>query len=170
MDSSFITLKPIGIVHTSASIEEIKNSYDGVEGIIEIFPEYEQGLYGIEEFSHIIIVAYLHKVTDEQRKVLKVRHRRLARFGIRIDDLPEVGVFCTDSPHRPNPIALSIVELLERNGRFLKVKGLDLFDGTPVLDIKAYTPDRCISEPRTPWWYKELEKRVAEKFGNVKWV
>ena len=170
MNASSIILKPIGIIHTSASIEEIKNSYFGVKGTIEVFPEYEEGLDGIEGFSHIIIIAYLHKVTDEQRRVLKVRHRRLARFGIRIDDLPEVGVFCTDSPHRPNPIALSIVELLGRDGRFLKVKGLDLFDGTPVLDIKAYTPDRCIPEPRTPWWQKELERRVMEKFGEVKWV
>jgi len=170
MNASSIILKPIGIIHTSASIEEIKNSYFGVKGTIEVFPEYEEGLDGIEGFSHIIIIAYLHKVTDEQRRVLKVRHRRLARFGIRIDDLPEVGVFCTDSPHRPNPIALSIVELLGREGRFLKVKGLDLFDGTPVLDIKAYTPDRCIPKPRTPWWQKELERRVMEKFGEVKWV
>lgn len=165
-----IDLKPIGVIHTNASIEEIKNSYFGVEGVIEIFPEYEEGLEGIEGFSHIIVVAYLHKVTNENRKVLKVRHRRLRRFGVNIDDLPLVGVFCTDSPHRPNPIALSILELVERNERFLKVKGLDLYDGTPVLDIKAYTPDRCVEDVRVPWWVRELEKRIRKVLGEHKWI
>ena len=170
MESYSIVLKPIGIVHTQASEEEIKNSYEGVSGYIEVFKEYEEGLDGIEGFSHIIVLAYLHRVSEEQRKVLKVRHRRLKRFGIRIDDLPEVGVFCTDSPHRPNPIALSIVELVKREGNILYIKGLDLFDGTPVLDIKAYTPDRCIENIETPWWHKELVKRIKEKLGYASWV
>ncbi len=165
-----IILKPIGVVHTSASEEEIKNSYFGVDGYIEVYPEYEEGLDGLEGFSHIIVIAYLHKVTSGQRRVLKVRHRRLKRFGIEIADLPLVGVFCTDSPHRPNPIALSILELTRRDDRFLYVKGLDLYDGTPVLDIKAYTPDRCIVDARTPWWYSVLEERVKKLFGDVKWV
>ncbi len=165
-----ILLKPIGVIYTSARDEEVKYSYFGVDGYIEVFPEYEEGLEGIEEFSHIIVLAYLHKVTDEQRKVLKVKHRGLARFGIEIDDLPCVGVFCTDSPHRPNPIALSILELTKREGRRLYVKGLDLFNGTLVLDIKAYTPERCIKELRLPWWYKELSKRVEKRFGKVGWV
>ncbi len=165
-----IILKPIGIVHTSAGIDEIKNSYHGVEGVVEVFPEYAEGLEDIEGFSHIILIAYLHMVTDEQRRVLKVRHRRLKRFGVKIDDLPEVGVFCTDSPHRPNPIALSIVELVERRDRFLHVRGLDLYDGTPILDIKAYTRDRCVENIRTPWWVRVLEERVRRAVGSVKWL
>lgn len=165
-----IRLEPIGVIHTNASIEDIKNSYSGVEGVVEVFPEYEEGLDGIEGFSHIIVISYLHMVSDENRRVLKVRHRRLRRFGIKIDDLPLVGVFCTDSPHRPNPIALSVLELVERNGRFLKVRGLDLYDGTPVLDIKAYTPDRCIENIRVPWWVRKLEERIRETMGELKWI
>ena len=165
-----IRFNPIGVVHTDATIEEIKNSYFGVKGVIEIFPEYEEGLDGIEGFSHIIVIAYLHLTRPEHRKVLKVRHRRLRRFGIKIDDLPEVGVFCTDSPHRPNPIALSIVRLINRRDRFLYVDGLDLFDGTPVLDIKAYTPDRCIQEITMPNWFDIIKERVKAVFGEVKWV
>ena len=161
-----IVLKPIGIVRTSFSDEEVKNSWEGVEGVIEIFEEYAKGLEGIEGFSHIIVLAYLHKTTEKQRKVLKVKHRRLRRFGIKIDDIPEVGVFCTDSPHRPNPIALTIVELVKREGRFLHVKGLDLFNGTPILDIKPYTSDRVIEEFKVPEWQKILELRVLEKFGK----
>ncbi|RLG75128.1 MAG: tRNA (N6-threonylcarbamoyladenosine(37)-N6)-methyltransferase TrmO [Thermoprotei archaeon] len=161
-----IVLKPIGIVHTKLSDEEVKNSWEGVEGVVEVFREYVKGLKGIEDFSHIIILAYLHKTTEKQKKVLKVRHRRLLRFGIKIEDIPEVGVFCTDSPHRPNPIALTIVELVKRDGRFLHVRGLDLFDGTPVLDIKPYTPDRVVEKINVPQWYKVLEQRIFEKFGK----
>ena len=167
---SEVLLKPVGIVHTDASDEEVKHSYFGVKGYIEVYPEYEEGLDGIEDFSHIIVIAYLHKVTSEQRKVLKVRHRGLKRFGIKIEDLPLIGVFCTDSPHRPNPIALSILKLTKRVGRKLYVEGLDLFNGTPVLDIKAYTPERCVENPRTPWWYRELSRRVEEVFKEVKWI
>ncbi len=162
-----IVLKPIGVVHVDLSDEEVKKAWSGVEGIVEVFPEYGEGLEGIEEFSHIILLTFLHKSVGEKRKVLRVRPRRLKRFGIRIDDIPLVGVFCTDSPHRPNPIGLSIVELIERNGRFLRVRGLDVFDGTPVLDIKAYTRDRCITGIREPWWVKVLEERIREKMGDV---
>ncbi len=165
-----ISFKPIGIVRINRSDEEVKASYHGVEGIIEVYPEYAEGLEGIEGFSHIILIAYLHKTKPEHRRVLKVKPRRLKRFGIRIDDIPETGVFCTDSPHRPNPIALSIVELVRREGNKLYVKGLDLFDGTPILDIKAYTPDRCIENPRVPWWVKELEKRIKEKLGSISYL
>lgn len=161
-----IVLNPIGIVHVKVTDEEIKNSWEGVEGVIEVFPKYAEGLKGIEDFSHIILIAYLHKTSKEQQRVLKVKHRRLLRFGIKIDDIPEIGVFCTDSPHRPNPIALTIVELVRREERNLYVKGLDLFDGTPILDIKAYTPDRTIIEIRVPKWYVVLEKRIEEKFGK----
>ncbi len=165
-----IKLKPIGIVHVNVNDEVVKSSWSGVEGVIEVYPEYEEGLEGIEEFSHIIVIAYLHKVTEEQRKVLKVRHRRLLRFGVDLTGIPEVGVFCTDSPHRPNPIALSIVELVERRGRFLHVRSLDLFDGTPVLDIKGYDKTRCIKDIRTPWWLEELEKRVERILGKPKFL
>ncbi len=162
-----IVLKPIGIVHVDLSDDEVKRAWSGVEGVVEVFPEYEEGLEGIEDFSHLILVTFLHKSTGDKRRVLKVRPRRLKRFGIKIDDMPLVGVFCTDSPHRPNPIGLSIVELIERNGRFLRVNGLDVFDGTPVLDIKAYTRDRCINNIREPWWIKVLEERIREKMGDV---
>ncbi len=157
-----IRFNPIGVVHTSSSREEVKSSFDGVDGWIEIYREYEDGLEGLDGYSHIIIIAFLHETTAEQRKVLRVKPRRLARLGIRLDDIPEVGVFSTDSPHRPNPIALSIVELLERRGRTLFVRGLDLFDGTPVLDIKPYTYDRRITCIRVPEWYQILVNRVKD--------
>lgn len=161
-----ILLKPIGIVRVNLSDEEVRNSWEGVEGIIEVYPEYVEGLKEIDGFSHIIVIAYLHKVTREQRKILKIRHRKLERFGINISDVPEVGVFASDSPHRPNPIALTIVELIKREGNKLYVRNLDLYNNTPVLDLKPYTSDRVINNYCTPWWYQVLEKRIEEKIGR----
>ena len=80
-------------MHLRFSDEEVRNALKGVEGGIEVYPEFEEGLEGIGGFSHIIAIFYLHKVTEEQRRVLKVKHRRLRRFGIDISDFPEVGVF-----------------------------------------------------------------------------
>jgi len=154
-----INVKPIGIIHVEYSDEEIKNAWPGgVEGVIEVFPEYEEGLEGIDGFSHLLVIVWLHKVTMEQRKVLRIRHRRLVRYGVPLSELPEVGVFCSDSPHRPNPIGIDIVKLLRRDGRFLYVEGLDLFDGTPVLDIRALTPDMMPRKISVPNWYIRLRE------------
>lgn len=160
-----IVLRPIGYVRHGYSDDYIRSIMGGVEGYIEVLQEYVDGLVMIEGFSHLIVIAYLDKVGEEARRVLRVRHRRLARLGVRIDDLPEVGVFATDSPHRPNPLALSIVKLLAVEGNKLRVSGLDLFNGTPVLDIKPYEPSRAVKEVETPPWYRELEKRTREKLG-----
>ncbi|MGC9068433.1 MAG: tRNA (N6-threonylcarbamoyladenosine(37)-N6)-methyltransferase TrmO [Thermoprotei archaeon] len=161
-----IKLNPIGVVHTVSSDDMIKSAFKGVDGIIEIFPEYADGLIGIDGFSHIILIAYLHKVTNENMRTLKIRHRRLQRLGISIDDLPEVGVFCSDSPHRPNPIALTIVQLVKREDRFLHVKNLDLFNETPILDIKPYTPDRIVKEIKLPQWYVKIHEHVRKILGD----
>lgn len=161
-----IIIKPIGVVRIDVDDEFVRDSLEGIAGRIEIFKEYEEGLEGIEGFSHIIVLAYLHKVTEEQKKVLKVRHKRLLKLGLSLDELPEIGVFCSDSPHRPVPIALTIVRLLRRKENILYVEGLDLYDGTPVLDIKPYTPERITREIILPEWYISLKKKVEEKTGK----
>lgn len=158
-------IEPIGLVHTHFSKEEITRSLNGVNGVIEIYNEFRDGLKAIDEFSHLIVIAFLDRVTKEQRKVLKVRFRRLQKLGISLNKLPEVGVFCSDSPHRPNPIALSIVKLVERKGRMLHIEELDLLDKTPVLDLKPYTPDRVIYKIQLPTWYKKVEKEVIKTTG-----
>jgi tRNA-Thr(GGU) m(6)t(6)A37 methyltransferase TsaA len=164
-----ISLKPIGVVHVESSDSAVKAGWDeGVEGIIEVYEEYADGLDGIDEFSHLIIIAYLHKTSEEQRRVLKVKPKRLRLIGVDIDKIAEVGVFCTDSPHRPNPIALTITELLERSGRLIKVKNLDLFEGTPVLDIKPYTPSRIVQEIKLPKWYQKIIEEAKTKLPQLK--
>ncbi len=161
-----ISFKPIGVVHTPKSDDEVRNAVKGVEGIVEVFQEFSEGLEGIDGFSHIILIAYLHKVSN-LRKTLKVRPRKWLRLGIDLGEVPEVGVFATDSPVRPNPIALTIVKLKKREGRFLYVEGLDLFDGTPVLDIKPYTLSRHVKDITVPEWYRNLLNRVKSTFPQV---
>lgn len=154
----------VGYVKTLHSDEEVKNSLNGVEGYIEVLEEYSEGLRGLEGFSHIIVVAFMHKVSEEARKTLVVKPRRLLKLGFKLEELPEVGVFATDSPHRPNPIAISILEVVKVEGNRLHVRKLDLFDGTPVLDIKPYTPERCVdpSKLSVPEWYKKIHDKIMQ--------
>lgn len=164
-----IEIEPIGYVRVNYSEDEVRNSWikGGVEGVIEIKEEYEKGLEGIDGFTHLILIVWMHKAVPWHRKVLKVRPKILTRFGIPESELPEVGVFSTDSPDRPNPIGVDIVEFLGRDGRLLKVRGLDLFDGTPVLDIKPFTPDHVPeSSIKVPVWYMRLKKLAERVLGS----
>jgi len=135
-------LKPIGIIHTpyKKDGEAPHQAYKSKEvGEIEVFKEYEGGLKDVEGFSHLIILYMFHK--SVKRSVKKEHY--LNSFGLLVkpylDDTPR-GLFATRSPNRPNPIGLTIVELLERTGNILKVRGIDMLDGTPLLDIKPYVP------------------------------
>jgi len=166
---SCIVLKPIGIVRHGYSDEHVKESINGVDGIIEIFPEYRAGLRGLEGFSHIIILAYLHKVSENTRNVLVVRPRGLARkLGIPLHTLPEVGVFSTDSPHRPNPIALTIAKLrdVDKDSGLLYVENIDLYNETPVLDIKPYTPSRRVDNVKIPQWLENILSQMKQSSQN----
>lgn len=159
-----IILKPIAYVRHSYTDDEVRNSLSGVDGVIEILPEFEECVYGLEGFSHIIIVAYLHKIDENSRKIFKVKPRGLAKkLGLSIEELPTVGVFATDSPYRPNPIAISITRLLKIKNNFLYVDNLDLFNNTPVLDIKPYTLARCVENVELPQWYKDLLNKISAK-------
>ncbi len=101
---------------------------------IHIFPQYKAGLRGIDGFSHLIILFWIHQRDDEKnRSTLNVVPRRHK-------GAPEMGVFGTRSPSRPNPIGLSVVELKHVKGCVLTVRGLDALEGSPVIDIKPYIP------------------------------
>src|SRR5512136_1982112 len=104
MKDGIIELKPVGVVKTALGNDEVMEScHGGIEAEIEIFDEYSPALDGIEGFSHIMVLLYLHETTEEQRETLQARPPRFLKFGLKLEDLPLVGVLCLDSPHRPNP-------------------------------------------------------------------
>jgi tRNA-Thr(GGU) m(6)t(6)A37 methyltransferase TsaA len=154
--------RPVGVVRTRASDDDVRERSRELEATIEIFPEFEDALDGLDGFSHIFVLSHLDRLKPEQIGVLKVRPRRLVRKGFKLEELPLVGVFALDSPSRPNPIALSLVRLLHRRGRELTVSGLDCFDGTPVLDIKAYRDDYRADEYHLAEWYRKLREKAGE--------
>lgn len=136
-----ISLKPIGVVRSA-----MKNPDDvpipGQPARVEIFPPYHEALLRIEENSHLWLLLWFHK---SDRKVLRTAPRRID------PNLPEFGVFGLRSPNRPNPIALTLVQLGNVKGNILQVQGLDAIDGTPVLDIKSYYEQDIVFSPRTPY-------------------
>ncbi len=114
-----------------------------VTGEIVVSPEFAEGLDGLEGFSHIIVLFHFHRSSGSKLKVVPPGESR-----------PR-GVFATRSPHRPNPLGMTVLKLLGRDGRVLEVAGLDLVDGTPVLDIKPYTTRDRKSRIRTGWLAKK---------------
>lgn len=149
-----IVLNPIGHVKTSAVGDEIKDK--SLISQIVLNSELVEGLGGIAEFSHLFVVFYLNEVTDEQRKTLKVHPRGRA-------DMPLTGIFAVRTMLRPNPIGLTLVELLGVEGNVLTVKGLDAYDGTPVLDIKPYDFWDMAENIKVPAWWKKLQAEKQEK-------
>ncbi|MCL4343945.1 MAG: tRNA (N6-threonylcarbamoyladenosine(37)-N6)-methyltransferase TrmO [Nitrososphaerota archaeon] len=158
-----IVLEPIGSVKVLRNEENIRGDHAEVVSEITIFDQFKDGLKGLEGFSHVIVLCYFDKLRDFEKGVLLVKPRRLTRYGVPLESLPEVGVFSLDSPNRPNPIAISIVELINVNQSTITVRGLDAFDGTPVVDIKPYTPDRAICDIKLPEWYSSLLKKLNIK-------
>jgi tRNA-Thr(GGU) m(6)t(6)A37 methyltransferase TsaA len=135
--------KPIGYVRSPYSdTREIPKGLGAkheAEGELEILPEFAAGLKDIEGFSHLIVVW----VFD--------RSEGFELCGRPPCDDREHGVFATRSPRRPNPIALTAVELLGREGRRLRVRGIDMLDGTPILDIKPYLSSIPEDKLRRGW-------------------
>ena len=109
----------------------------------------EEATEGLEQFSHIIVVFWMHKVPPERGIPTKIHPRGR-------QDLPLVGLLATRAPYRPNPVGVSVVKLLERRGNVLKVKGLDAINGTPIIDIKPYLPFDGVVNVTFPQWVAKL--------------
>ena len=107
------------------------------------------------------MLGYLHRLRPEQVGPLRVEPRGLLRDDLRLEELPTVGVFALDSPTRPNPIGLSLVQLIRRRGNKLTVSGLDYLDGTPVLDIKPYQSGYRVEDYKLPGWHTGLLKMAG---------
>ena len=141
-----ILYKPVGIIHSMAKMIEavpIQTSRSTVTGGLEVFPEFSEGLDGIDDFSHLILLCYLHLAPPHSPLLIKPF----------LDDQLH-GVFTTRFPHRPNPIGLSVVRLVGRSANRLAISGLDILDGTPVLDIQPYVPDFDVYPADRVVWYR----------------
>jgi len=146
-------MRPIGFVRSPyIDTSQIPNGFGAkhdIEGILEVAPEFEEGLKDIEGFSHLFVIW----VFD--------RSEGVELLGIPpTDDRPH-GVFATRSPYRPNPIGLTVVRLLRRSGNQLYVHGIDMLDGTPILDIKPYLSSVPPENLKTGW----LEEAQARRKG-----
>lgn len=137
------------MVRCDFSEEEIKTKRSSIVSEVVIDPQYKEALEGIESYSHLFVIFYLHKVSLKETSTLKVHPRGRK-------DLKKVGVFTTRSRNHPNRIGLAVVELLERRGNSLKVRALDALDGTPVLDIKPYDFIDVQKGVRVPKWWHAL--------------
>jgi tRNA-Thr(GGU) m(6)t(6)A37 methyltransferase TsaA len=144
-----IVLKPIGFVRTKAVGDEVKDK-DRISQIV-VNRELAEALEGIAEFSHLFVLFWLHEVICKERKALKVHPRGR-------EDLPLLGVFATRTKIRPNPIGLTLVELMKVEGNVLTVRGLDAFDETPVLDLKPFDFWDMAKDAKVPRWWTKLEK------------
>jgi tRNA-Thr(GGU) m(6)t(6)A37 methyltransferase TsaA len=106
------------------------------------------------------VLFWLHEVTSEERKTLKVHPRSR-------EDLPLLGVFATRTKFRPNPIGLALVELLKVEGNVLTVRGLDAFNETPVLDLKPFDFWDMAKDVKVPRWWTKLEKEKHERLKSI---
>ena len=145
------TLRPIGVVRSpfedTADIPKGPGAKHRAEGTLELRPELEDGLRDIEGFSHLYVIWTFHRSEGFDL---------LARTPL--DGRPH-GVFASRSPRRPNPIGLTVVELLRRDGPRLHVRGVDMLDGTPILDLKPYLSS-VPAEALRRGWIAEAERRA----------
>ena len=150
-DLDQISMTPIGFVRRTAAEEDTRDRTLVSQVILR--SSLTRALDGIEEWSHIYIVYWLHRIQHSKRQILHFPNDEL-------DELP-VGILATRAPIRPNPIGLTLVELVNREDNVLYVRGLDAYDGTPVLDIKPY-PDWesgrfiVVTDFRIPQWLRKI--------------
>jgi len=148
-----LSMQPVGYVRSpyrdTQQIPKGLGAKHEAEGKLEILAEFERGLTDIEGFSHLFVIW----VFD--------RSEGCDLVGAPPSDDRAHGVFATRSPRRPNPIGLTVVELLSREGPVLRVRGVDMLDGTPILDIKPYLSN-VPQERLRRGWLAEAEARAGE--------
>ncbi len=148
-------MRPIGFVRSpfteTAQIPKGPGAEHRAEGTLELQPELAPGLQDIEGFSHLFVIWVFHRSPGCEL----VAH-------VPLDESRPHGVFASRSPRRPNPIGLSVVELLGRDGARLHVRGVDMLDGTPILDIKPYLSG-IPAERLRRGWVDEAERRRSAK-------
>ena len=151
-----IECRPIGVIHSP--FKEPRGTpiqpagAEGIDGEVEVFPEYVEGLKDIESFSHILLIYYFHLSGEVSLRVKPY-----------MDDEAH-GVFAMRGPSRPNPVGISIVRLAKVEGNILHVQDVDIVDGTPLLDIKPYVPEFDVRKvERIGWLGKNVHRLSTSK-------
>lgn len=142
-------MKPIGVIHspfTDKKQTPIQPTRSQAVGRVEVYPEFAAGLQDLEGFSHIILLYAFHRSDGYTLLVQPF-----------LDDQPR-GLFATRHPCRPNPLGLSVVRLLARRENLLEIEGVDMLDGTLLLDIKPYVPDFDVRTNVKTGWYTQRSK------------
>jgi len=134
----------IGHVRTEVPDEAVAKQRRTIVSRVEILPEYAPALAGIEAYSHLFVLFWMHRATRPETLVCHPRGDSA---------LPPTGVLASRGRNHPNPIGLAVVELVGRDGAQLTVRRLDAFDGTPVIDIKPYDDYDSVASPRVPAWF-----------------
>jgi tRNA-Thr(GGU) m(6)t(6)A37 methyltransferase TsaA len=150
-----ISYRPIGAIHSPfTDIEGMPiqpTGASGIQGTVEVFPEFAEGLKDLEGFSHIILLYHFHRAQESKLVVTPF-----------MDPNPR-GVFATRAPKRPNPIGLSIVKLLSIEQNILHIENVDILDGTPLLDIKPYVPEFDQHQADRVGWLEQAKGKVRSK-------
>lgn len=157
-----IEMHPIGVIRTPfADLEGMPiqpAGADGVKGTVEVEPHLAEGLKDLDGFSHVILLYAFHRSTGYETVVVPF-----------MDSQPH-GVFATRAPRRPNPIGLSVVRLRRIDGCMLHVEGVDVLDGTPLLDIKPYVPGFAPGGPVRIGWLEPTCESVGERRSDGRFL
>jgi tRNA-Thr(GGU) m(6)t(6)A37 methyltransferase TsaA len=157
-----IIYQPIGIIHSPFnSLENMPiqpTSEATGSGIVEIFPQFIDGLKDLEGFSHIYLLYYFHKVRSLKLTVIPF-----------LDKEPR-GIFATRAPSRPNPIGLSLVELVRIENSFIFVERLDVLNETPLLDVKPYVPDFENTQNVRIGWLEQVKGEVRTRKSDKRFM
>ena len=150
---SEISFKPVGVVHSEHAVPANTPAQpvfaSDCIGTVEVFPEYADGLKDIEGFSHLYLVYHLHRAQPAKLIVEPILKSS------------QHGIFATRKPCRPNAIGLSVVELVVRDKNLLHIKGVDILNGTPVLDIKPYSARFDHIVATRSGWLEEVDDTTA---------
>ena len=153
-----IILNPIGIIHSPfkdrTSTPRYPRAAKNIQGEVEIFPAYIEGLKDLEDFSHIMLIFYFHRSEGYSLTVTPYL------------DKESHGLFTTRSPFRPNPIGVSVVKLIEIKNNKIIIEEFDIMDQTPLLDIKPYTPEILDLSAVKMGWIEKYKDKFYDGFES----
>jgi len=157
-----IIYRPIGVIRTPfkspVGVPIQPSAGKGIRGLIEIFPEYVEGLKDLEGFSHIILIYHFHLVKRFSLKIIPYMDKEYR------------GVFATRAPARPNPIGISVVRLVKIEENKLYIEDVDIVDGTPLLDIKPYVPEFDYRPEVKIGWLEKRVKKLKDTRDNGRFI